>query len=70
MTELQQRAGSRIAGLLEVPAAMITAGAASAITVATAACITRGDDVALHRLPEHRRLRAPKSFSRRVTEWV
>ena len=52
MTELQQKAGARIAGLLGIPAAMITAGAASAITVATAACITRGDDEALRRLPE------------------
>jgi len=52
MSELQQQVGSRIAGLLGVPAAMVTAGAASAITVATAACITRGDDEALDRLPE------------------
>jgi D-glucosaminate-6-phosphate ammonia-lyase len=52
MTELQQKAGASIAGLLGVPAAMVTAGTASAITVATAACITRGDDGALHRLPE------------------
>lgn len=52
MTELQERAGARIASLLGVPAAMVTAGAASAITVATAACITRGDDEALQHLPE------------------
>ncbi len=52
MTELQQKVGARIAGLLGVPAAMVTAGAASAITVATAACITRGDDEALRHLPE------------------
>ncbi len=39
--ELQEKAGARIAELLGVPAAMITAGAASAITVATAACIAR-----------------------------
>ncbi|MGA2704267.1 MAG: hypothetical protein ABSH35_24615 [Isosphaeraceae bacterium] len=47
MTELQQKAGARLASLLGIPAAMVTAGAASAITVATAACITRGDDEAL-----------------------
>jgi D-glucosaminate-6-phosphate ammonia-lyase len=52
ITELQQKVGSRLAGLLGVPAAMVTAGAASAITIATAACITRGDDGALHRLPD------------------
>ncbi len=52
MTELHQKVGARIASLLGVPAAMVTAGAASAITVATAACITRGDERALERLPE------------------
>lgn len=43
LPELQAKAGARIAELIGVPAAMVTAGAASAITVATAACITRGD---------------------------
>ncbi len=52
MTELQERVGARIATLLGVSAAMVTAGAASAITVATAACITWGNDEALQRLPE------------------
>ena len=37
--DLQEKVGERIAGLLKVPAAMVTAGAASAITVATAACM-------------------------------
>ena len=52
LIELRQKVGARIAGLLGVPAALITAGAASAITAATAACITRGDDEALRGLPE------------------
>ena len=38
--ELQEKVGARIAGLMGVPAAMVTAGAASSITVATAACMT------------------------------
>ena len=38
--ELQEKVGARIANLVGVPAAMVTAGAASAITVATAACMT------------------------------
>jgi L-seryl-tRNA(Ser) seleniumtransferase len=50
--DLQARVGARIASLIGVPAAMATAGAASAITVATAACIARGQADALHRLPD------------------
>ena len=47
ITELQEKVGTRIAGLIGVPAAMVTAGAASAITVATAACMVRDDRAAL-----------------------
>jgi uncharacterized pyridoxal phosphate-dependent enzyme len=50
--ELQQKVGERIAGLLKVPAALVTAGAASAITVATAACMTRDNPSAIDKLPE------------------
>lgn len=50
--DLQQKAGARIAELLGVPAAMITAGAASAITVATAAAMTKGDPKKIAQLPE------------------
>ena len=49
--ELQEKVGARIAGLVGVPAAMVTAGAASAITIATAACMTRDDHAAIERLP-------------------
>ena len=51
ISELQEKVGARIAGLLGVPAAMVTAGAASAISVATAACMTRGNHAALDKLP-------------------
>jgi L-seryl-tRNA(Ser) seleniumtransferase len=50
--ELQEKVGARIAGLLGVPAAMVTAGAASSITVATAACMTWDNLPAIDRLPE------------------
>lgn len=50
--ELQKKAGERIAELASVPAAMVTAGAASAITCAAAACLTRGDAKRIERLPE------------------
>jgi len=55
--ELQEKVGARIAGLLGVPAAMITAGAASAITVATAACMTWDNLPSIDRLPETSGLR-------------
>ena len=52
ITELQEKVGARIAHLVGVPAAMVTAGAASAITIATAACMTRDDLAAIDRLPD------------------
>ncbi len=52
LPELQTKVGQRIAELLDVPAAMVTAGAASAITVATAACMTRGDKKRYAQLPD------------------
>jgi uncharacterized pyridoxal phosphate-dependent enzyme len=55
--ELQDKVGARIAALLKVPAAMVTAGAASAITVATAACMAREKPEAIDRLPDTEGLR-------------
>ena len=43
LDELQEKAGARIAELLKCEAAMVTAGAASAITLGTAAVVTGGD---------------------------
>ncbi len=52
LPELNKKAGARIAGLIGVPAAMITCGAASAIMVGTAACLARGDAKIMARLPD------------------
>ena len=49
--ELEKKVGARIAELLKVPAAMVTCGAASAITVGTAACFARNDPAKLRQLP-------------------
>ena len=49
---LQKKVGERIAELLKVPAAMVSCGAASAITVATAACVAGGDRTKVGRLPD------------------
>jgi L-seryl-tRNA(Ser) seleniumtransferase len=55
--ELQEKVGQRIAGLIGVPAALVTAGAASAITVGTAASMTHDNLAALLRLPDTSGLR-------------
>ena len=52
LPDLQKKAGQRIAELLHVPGAVVTGGAASGITVATVACIARGDHQRLRQLPD------------------
>jgi L-seryl-tRNA(Ser) seleniumtransferase len=52
LPELQEKAGAHLAAILGVPAAMVTAGAASAIAVATAVSMTRGDPEKLAQLPD------------------
>jgi L-seryl-tRNA(Ser) seleniumtransferase len=52
LPDLQAKAGARIAELVGVPAALVTAGAAAAITVATAAAMTKGDPKKIAQLPD------------------
>jgi L-seryl-tRNA(Ser) seleniumtransferase len=49
--ELQQAAGEYLARQLKCEAAMVTAGAASALTLATAAAMTLGNRQAMHSIP-------------------
>ncbi|HEU0123222.1 MAG TPA: hypothetical protein VFQ91_22010 [Bryobacteraceae bacterium] len=51
LPELEKKVGARIAELLHAPAAMVTCGAASAITIGTAACLSQGDPAKLRQLP-------------------
>jgi D-glucosaminate-6-phosphate ammonia-lyase len=51
LPELGKKVGARLAELLKAPAAMVTCGAASAISVGTAACLSQGDPAKLRRLP-------------------
>src|SRR5205085_10725423 len=51
LPELEKRVGARIAELLNVPAAMVTCGADSAIAVGMSACLSQGDAGKLQRLP-------------------
>jgi L-seryl-tRNA(Ser) seleniumtransferase len=49
--ELQQAAGEYLARQLKCEGAMVTAGAASALTLATAAAMTLGNKSAMHNIP-------------------
>ncbi len=51
LAELQQKAGEHIATRLKCEAALVTAGAASALTLGTAACMTVGNRQAVSLLP-------------------
>jgi len=55
--ELQAAVDKRIAKLLGVEAALVTAGAAAAMTLGTAACITGKDPDKIKRLPDTRGLK-------------
>ena len=51
LMELEERAGEAIAKMVDVPAAYITSGAGSALTLATAACMAGDDDDKIQQLP-------------------
>jgi uncharacterized pyridoxal phosphate-dependent enzyme len=51
LAELQRKAGEYIAGRLKCEAALVSAGAASALTLGTAACMTVGNRDAVRLLP-------------------
>jgi len=51
LNELQDAAGEYLAKRLHCEAALITAGAAAALVVGTAACVTRGNDSAILNIP-------------------
>jgi L-seryl-tRNA(Ser) seleniumtransferase len=52
LDELHDAVGKRIAGMIGCEAAMVTAGAASAMTLGVAACIAGADRDKIHRLPD------------------
>jgi uncharacterized pyridoxal phosphate-dependent enzyme len=52
LVELLRAAGARIAELSGAEAAMVTSGSAGAILLATAACVTGGDEEKVVRLPD------------------
>ncbi|MDA2925391.1 aminotransferase class V-fold PLP-dependent enzyme [Acidobacteria bacterium AH-259-L09] len=52
LDELHDAVGERIASLVEAEAAMVTAGAASALTLGTAACMTGSNEEFIRALPD------------------
>ena len=52
LNELHDRVGERIASLIGCEAAMVSAGAASALTLGTAACMTGTNEEFIRRLPD------------------
>lgn len=50
--ELMAKAGPRLAGLLGGPAAMVSSGAAGAVTCGAAACVAGGDPEKMQKLPD------------------
>lgn len=52
MTELHDAVGKRIAELTGAEAAMVSSGATGAMILATAACMTKGDQEKMERLPD------------------
>src|SRR5262249_49848862 len=52
LLDLQDKVGKRIAQLIGVEAALVTTGAAGALLLGTAACVTRGERALIRRLPD------------------
>jgi L-seryl-tRNA(Ser) seleniumtransferase len=52
LNELQDAVGKRIAELLKCPSAMVSAGCASALSLATAACVAGDDQDRIRRIPD------------------
>ena len=52
LMELQEKAGKIIADMVDVPAAYLTSGAGSALTLATAAVMAGDDDDKIQQLPD------------------
>ncbi len=65
ITELQDKVGERIASLVGAESAMVTSGAAGALTVATAACLTGKNERAIRQLPDLTGLKSEVIVQRR-----
>ena len=69
LIELEQAIGDRVAELVGVPAAYITSGAGSALTLATAAYMAGADDDLIQQLPDTTGMKDEIVIQRRQRYW-
>jgi D-glucosaminate-6-phosphate ammonia-lyase len=69
LMELEEKAGEAIAGMINVPAAYITSGAGSALTLATAAFMAGDDDNRIQQLPDTTGMKNEILIQRRQRYW-
>ena len=69
LTELEERAGAYIAEAVNAPAAYVTSGAGSALTLATAAFMAGDDDDKIQQLPDTTGMRNEVLIQRRQRYW-
>lgn len=69
LTHLEEKAGAVIAGETGVPAAYVTSGAGSALTLASAAAMAGDDDDLIQRLPNTTGMRNEILLQRRQRYW-
>ena len=69
LIELEEKAGQMIADMVDVPAAYITSGAGSALTLATAAIMAGDDDDKIEQLPDTTGMKNEILIQRRQRYW-
>ena len=67
--ELEEKAGEAIAKMVNVPAAYVTSGAGSALTLATAAVLAGDDDEKIQMLPNTEGMKDEILIQRRHRYW-
>jgi D-glucosaminate-6-phosphate ammonia-lyase len=69
LLELEEKAGQAIAKMVDVPAAYVTAGAGSALTLATAALMAGDDDDKVQQLPDTTGMKNEILIQKRQRYW-
>jgi L-seryl-tRNA(Ser) seleniumtransferase len=69
LMELEEKAGKAIAEMVDVPAAYVTSGAGSALTLATAAFMAGDDDAKIQQLPDTTGMKNEILIQKRQRYW-
>ena len=69
LTELEEKAGRAVAEMVDVPAAWITSGAGSALTLAAAAVMAGDDDDKIEQLPDTTGMKSEFLIQKRQRYW-